>query len=131
MGEDTWWYEAYIKKAMDRMKERGKTQYEAFAEKVVEWCKSHYYCDFLVTLYFPGDSLGRPGYFKTEVLEFDGSMMDFTWQNDWWEGEEGVDLCGFLPLDGIRIFGMGPGEGTTVEYHEPWKGRLWNTTSHF
>lgn len=124
MGENTWWYEAYIKKAMDRMKERG-TPYEKFAEKVMNWSESvGYFTSFLVTVKFPGSpsAPGLPGhgeYFETEYLEYDGNAHRFIWLNDWWEGQEGVELCGFLPLDGIRIFGMGPGEGTAVEYHEP------------
>lgn len=112
---ETRWYEEYIKRAMDRMKERGKTPYEEIAEKVEAWCKSHYYCDFLVTVRISGK---QDGYCTTEYLEFDGGEMRFMWLHDWWEGQDDVELCGFAPVNSIHITGMWPIAVMAVSFEE-------------
>ncbi len=65
---------------------------------VEDWCETHYYGDALVTLFIDGRV-------TTEYLEFNGDTMQFTWANDWWEGEKDIELIGFRMLGDIMFFG--------------------------
>ena len=73
-----------------------ETPYETILRPIEEWCKKNGYFDFLVTILLDGNE-------TTQVLEFDGDVVDFVWLNDWWEGEKDVKLLGFSPIGDIRL----------------------------
>lgn len=74
------------------------TPYEEIADVISDWCETHGYEDFLVTIDLDGDLI-------TEVLEFDGNKCEFVWSMDWWEGEKNVSLVGFRPIRDIKFYG--------------------------
>lgn len=73
-----------------------ETPYETVSRPIEEWCKENYYTDFLVTIQIDGRE-------TTEVLGFNGDIVDFVWLSDWWEGEKNVKLLGFSPIDDISL----------------------------
>lgn len=40
-----------------------------------------------------------------ELLLYDGSEDVWTWENDWWEGEEQVELIGATYVDWVDVRG--------------------------
>ena len=76
--------------------------YSAVADILDEWCLKNYYGSFLVTL-----KLGKD-YKTTQFVYFDASNLAWTWLNDWWEGEEEVELLGFMDIDLIQCEGESP-----------------------
>lgn len=87
----------YLKK-YSYVKISGDDPYTEVGNIISGWCATHYHGDALVTLSIDGRV-------TTEYLEFNGNTMDFTWANDWWEGEEHIELIGFRMLGDVMFFG--------------------------
>ena len=80
-----------------------ETPYETIANAVEAWCKEHGYQTMLVTISLHHD--GEAPREITEILEFDLSNMTAVWDSDWWEGEQSVELLGFISLDSLHLHG--------------------------
>ena len=80
-----------------------ETPYETIANAVEEWYEEHGYQTMLVSIALHYD--GEKPREITEILEFDLSNMTAVWDSDWWEGEQSVELLGFMPLDSLRLHG--------------------------
>lgn len=67
---------------------------------IEKWADENFYDDFLVSIKIGND-------IKTELLLLDCSIPGemFIWQDDWWEGEDNVDLIGFIPLSAVVVIG--------------------------
>lgn len=76
----------------------GKIPYYDIADIIKQWCEENVYTDFIVTINLDGRE-------TTEYLSFDASELDFVFETDWWEGEQNVQLCGFIPVGNISIYG--------------------------
>lgn len=76
----------------------GKIPYYDIADIIKQWCEKNVYTDFIVTINLDGRE-------TTEYLSFDASELDFVFENDWWEGEKNIQLCGFIPVGNISIHG--------------------------
>lgn|GEM_PF-6769557 len=72
--------------------------YKEVADIVDKWCQQNYYSSALVTLSIDGRK-------TTELLSLNGYLMEFEWDNDWWEGEKDIVLLGFEMLDNIQFYG--------------------------
>lgn len=72
--------------------------YDYIVKIIKEWCETHVYEDFLVTINLDGTYI-------TEILELDSSTMNFIWLSDWWEGQKNVSLVGFYPTGNICCYG--------------------------
>lgn len=74
--------------------------YEKVSEIVRAWCEENYYDTMLVTLKLDNEV-------ETVLLDFgsEGRPIAF-WDTDWWEGQETVELLGFLPLELLEIHGI-------------------------
>lgn len=46
-------------------------------------------------------SIDREWTYSNEVLEFCDS--DYVWLNDWWEGQEEVEILGCISLDNVEV----------------------------
>ena len=74
--------------------------YEKVIEIVIAWCEENYYDTMLVTLRLDDEV-------ETEILDFDiNGRLEAMWDNDWWEGQETVELLGFLPVALLEIHGI-------------------------
>ena len=77
--------------------------YTEIADIIKAWCEKNCWEDLVVTISINGNEI-------TECISFNAEKMDFIWESDWWEGEEDVQLLGFLPIDNIRIYGYPPND---------------------
>jgi len=75
--------------------------YDFIGNLVEKWCeKTGWYCDFLVTFAYKYDH--ETEYTEeTQILRWED--FHFVWDDDWWEGQQNVKLCGFAPVDSIRL----------------------------
>lgn len=76
-----------------------KDGYEAVSDIIKEWAEKnqpYVYCAYIVDIQTPN---GR----NMEYVEYDISDDCWIWQNDWWEGEDEIELFGFAPLDEIEL----------------------------
>lgn len=76
-----------------------KDGYEAVSDIIKEWAEKnqpYVYCAYIVDIQTPN---GR----NMEYVEYDISDDCWVWQNDWWEGEDEIELFGFAPLDEIEL----------------------------
>ena len=75
--------------------------YDKIANAVEKWCeKTGWYTTFLVTIAYKYD-FEKEYTEETEILWWEDH--GFVWDNDWWEGQQDVKLCGFMPIDSIRF----------------------------
>ena len=67
----------------------------------------------LYTKYFPGDLIVRIGtkyteddeyYYENEILYCSAFAGYEGFQDDWWEGQQYINIIGFVPVDDIRHF---------------------------
>ena len=84
--------------------------YKEVADIVEKWCQQNYYSSALVTLSIDGRK-------TTELLSFNGYLMEFEWDNDWWEGENEIALLGFEMLDNVYFYGY-PKEETSSDLEQ-------------
>ena len=92
--------EATHTKSAKTLKEYYKKRYKIF-EPIKEWCDKHYYADMIVTI--EADESITTTILYCERLN-DG---EFDFLDDWDEGQSSIKLCGFMPLDNIRIWHPG------------------------
>lgn len=78
------------------------TPYETIGDIVEKWCSKHVYETMLVTISQKYDFEKTPR-ISTQILEFDLVAGETVWENDWWEGEQQVELLGFVPLSWLRF----------------------------
>ena len=81
--------------------EKNETGYSVVSDIIERWCDKHYWDDFLVTIKYWYDVEKKPT-INTEILEYDG-YRGFEWVNDWWEGQQNVELLGFMPVSELKF----------------------------
>ena len=76
--------------------------YDSVAEIVMQKYARYGCClDFIVRIRLQYDVEDKPREYN-ELIYNDGvswEMPKLVWQNDWWEGEEHVELLGCIPID--------------------------------
>lgn len=70
--------------------------YEMISDKIDRWAAKNFYDSFVVIIMLNGQK-------RNELLLLD-SDIKFYWENDWWEGEENVELIGFIPITMITQY---------------------------
>lgn len=71
-------------------------------DKFIELLKGLPISDKVVRLrykWFAGDEWQ----YENELLCYNGNIDDYEWENDWDEGQEFVEVVGFLALDQVNI----------------------------
>lgn len=76
-----------------------KDPYTEVGDIIEKWIidNHYYYADYLVTLTLDGSLI-------TTILKFNGNLVEFEWDDDWWEGEK-VELIGFAMVGDIYVLG--------------------------
>jgi len=52
--------------------------------------------DYIVRLRYDGKE-------SNERLTFNGNEMRFEWWNDWWEGEQDIEVLGWIKVDDVEV----------------------------
>ena len=42
-------------------------------------------------------------YITNELYLFDGGQVKYEWQNDWWEGQQEVEVLGYIAVSDVEI----------------------------
>ena len=90
-----------------------RVTYDELDKMVDDFAMSHTWAsDFFVVLKqgcTEKDMLESP--YKLEVLEWSDDSPNLIWENDWWEGEEYIDLLGiYTDEDFLKLVGVKGGE---------------------
>lgn len=70
--------------------------------KFIEWLKNQPLNDKLVYMRYKYSWEDKWTY-SNEYLRADADVMDYTWDNDWDEGQEDVEFLGCIDIDKINI----------------------------
>lgn len=74
-----------------------ENRYKIF-QPIKDWCEKYYYADFLVTIKADGCNC-------TTIL-YGGDLRDrddYSFLDDWDEGQNEIELVGFIPIDSIEV----------------------------
>ena len=77
--------------------------YKKIGSIVEQWCEENMYTTMLVTI-----SIGyewETPHEETHLLEWDFESWSLVCKDDWWEGQQHVELVGFKPMYKIRLVG--------------------------
>ena len=75
--------------------------YTKISSIIEDWSIKNYYSDMVVRIF-------ADGVVFNELLLFHdiGNYTPYYWLNDWYEGQEHVELIGFIPVDQITLVGL-------------------------
>lgn len=68
----------------------------------IEWLRNQPMTDKLVYMRYKY-SWERTWIYSNEYLRADADVMDYTWDNDWDEGQEDVEFFGCIDIDKINV----------------------------
>ena len=61
--------------------------------------------DYIVrmTAWYDFEPKSHQGQLFNEILEYDGNSDSYAWLNDWYEGQQNINVIGFIAVSEINV----------------------------
>lgn len=70
--------------------------YQEILKFLYRWCKTNYYTNFIVRLKIDNEV-------RNYYVEFDSEMFALIFEDDFYEGQDYIELIGFIPVDDVTV----------------------------
>lgn len=70
--------------------------YQEILKFLYRWCKANYYTNFIVRLKIDNEV-------RNYYVEFDSEMFVLIFEDDFYEGQDYIELIGFIPVDDVTV----------------------------